>query len=275
MDLHPPYEGDTVEILEAGTGHGALTLHLAQAIHNFNPPVPEASPEKQESGDAPSTDNDELTKWKGSRKAIIHTVDISAKHSKHATKIVRGFRRGIYAGDVDFHVGDLPDFFSSQSNNRKQYLSHVILDMPSPEDRLGLVCEHLKDDGRLLIFNPSVTQMVDCVERITLDGLPLHLERVVEMAGVFAGPRDWDIRIAKIKNPQLLKTEDEQPVVERQPGFLGRLSKAMSRWLSPKPASAPDTGKLRNYAFICRPKAGDRVAVGGFVGVWRRKRDDE
>ena len=35
FDQGPPFE-----ILEAGTGHGALTLHLAREIHGANPPIP-------------------------------------------------------------------------------------------------------------------------------------------------------------------------------------------------------------------------------------------
>lgn len=51
LDLNPPSpisnteNGETLEIFEAGTGHGALTLHLARAIHAANMPAP-AIPEK-------------------------------------------------------------------------------------------------------------------------------------------------------------------------------------------------------------------------------------
>lgn len=52
LDIHPPIDPEVhtrngpLEIFEAGTGHGALTLYLARAIHGLNPPPPPLPPRK-------------------------------------------------------------------------------------------------------------------------------------------------------------------------------------------------------------------------------------
>lgn len=280
LDLHPPYPGEKLEILEAGTGHGSLTLHLAQAIHNSNPPLrldpSTESAATQDGNENQYTGNhNELTQWKATRGAVIHTLDISAKHSEHARNIIKNFRNGIYFGDIDFHIGDLPNFFDSYHSDRKQFLSHVILDMPSAEERLALASRHLKVDGKLLVFNPSVTQITECVRRVSQEAIPLQLERVIELAGSFSGGREWDVRIAKIKSPKkegLNTTEDSTPST-KSASILSRFSSIFSQiWLG-KSNIAHTVEK--NWAVVCRPKAGDRIPVGGFIGLWRRKLDNE
>jgi tRNA (adenine57-N1/adenine58-N1)-methyltransferase len=264
LDLHPPYQGSKIQILEAGTGHGALTLYLAQAIQNFNPPTVTESYQSKK-----------LSDWKANRKAIIHTVDISAKHSEHAQKIVQNFRNGIYIGNVDFHVGDLPEFFANYESNCNQFLTHVILDMPSSDEKLGIVAEHLQVDGKLLVFNPSVSQIMDCVERITQERIPLRLERVLELAGSFSGGREWDIRITKIRKSRQSWKASEGSTSEATPkSILSQLWFWVSG-LFPGQKSITPILPERQFAIVCRPKAGERIPVGGFVGVWRRLRDDE
>jgi tRNA (adenine57-N1/adenine58-N1)-methyltransferase catalytic subunit len=222
-----------------------------------------------------STDEEELSQWKTTRNAVIHTVDISQKHSDHAQKIVRGFRNGVYRRDIDFYVGDLPYFFANHKSYQKQFLTHVILDMPSAERQLGLVAEHLQTDGKLLVFNPSITQIVECIEHITQHGIPFHLERVIELAGSFSGGREWDVRIAKIKRPKAELSPKTSTTPANSTSFWSQLSAYLSSFWNignKQPLPAPQE---RNWAVVCRPKAGERIPVGGFVGIWRRKHDDE
>ncbi|KAI5810811.1 adenine-N(1)--methyltransferase [Pyronema omphalodes] len=133
LDIHvdagatPP-----LEIFEAGTGHGSLTLALARAIHagNSHIDVPNIRGKKVTTEAAQSTETAETPTatetvdavaetntsteaekpinydWKSQRGAVIHTLDISATHSEHARKVVGGFRRGMYKRDVEFYVGD-------------------------------------------------------------------------------------------------------------------------------------------------------------------------
>ncbi|KAE9987772.1 hypothetical protein EG328_001587 [Venturia inaequalis] len=109
LDLHPPVPEDTIyddnplQILEVGTGQGSLTLHIAKAIHGYN----ESARLKASSNvtdDKPGLEDD-------TRKAILHTTDVVEKHAQHAKKIVQGFRHGLYASNVDFHIGTMEDFF--------------------------------------------------------------------------------------------------------------------------------------------------------------------
>jgi tRNA (adenine57-N1/adenine58-N1)-methyltransferase len=149
LDIHvdassnPIRSEPPLEILEAGTGHGALTLHISRAIHAANPPIPRVAQifNEEEPEDAvylgesmEDMDHTAAASWRDNRRAILHTLDISSKHSKHAKKIVEGFRDGIYAGNVDFHVGDVSDWIANQKATRKTeepFLSHVFLDLPN------------------------------------------------------------------------------------------------------------------------------------------------
>jgi tRNA (adenine57-N1/adenine58-N1)-methyltransferase catalytic subunit len=270
--------------LEAGTGHGALTLHLARAIHGANPPLPlnviaaPPAPEISDKNETPAEaakpimgeESLEMQCWRAGRRAVVHTVDISEKHSTHARKVVKNFRHGMYYNNVDFHVGDIPDFFAFRKSPLRPFLSHVILDMPAPssDNRLSLVAQHLQVDGKLLVFNPSVTQIVDCIQAIKEQRLPLVLESVLELGGGSLGGREWDIRIAKIKSAQRELAASEAVV----PGFWESL---MGRLWSTRRRDIPDPKAQKDWAVVCRPKFNDRVVNGGFLGVWRRMREKE
>src|SRR5215469_15842918 len=98
LDLHPDSARDSkekdrrrLEILEAGTGHGGLTLHLARAIHAANPPapsIPDSSNNGQENDSADHT-YAAWMQWKGERRAVIHSIDVKERYSNHARNIVR------------------------------------------------------------------------------------------------------------------------------------------------------------------------------------------
>ncbi|KAG9189817.1 hypothetical protein G6011_06685 [Alternaria panax] len=268
----PPFE-----ILEAGTGHGALTLHLARAIHAANPPIPrvpsyvttEEEPEDavylgeslsdlQESG---------LESWKQARRAIIHTLDISSKHSKHAEKIVQGFRHGMYAANVDFHVGDVSEWIAKQKASRKTeepFLSHVFLDLPNATSHLANVAPALHVNGLLAVFNPSVTQIAECVQTIREQRMPYLLEQVIELgAGTI---REWDVRAVKPRAPKQ-DAQAKQPSEPSSDETLGSDIRQQARDIE----LAEDLDKQdEKYVMVCRPKAGQMAVGGGFLGLWRR-----
>ena len=50
--------------------------------------------------------------------ALLNTVDVNARHSKHAQTIVEGFRRGIYANDVKFYVANLAEWIDHHQRAR-------------------------------------------------------------------------------------------------------------------------------------------------------------
>jgi tRNA (adenine57-N1/adenine58-N1)-methyltransferase len=130
--------------------------------------------------------------WKDNRRAIVHTLDISSKHSKHAKKIVEGFRGGMYAGNTEFHVGDVSEWIADQKAKRgteEPFLTHVFLDLPNADQHLTNVAPSLHVNGMLAVFNPSITQIADCVEAIREQKMPYLLDQVIELgAGTI---REW------------------------------------------------------------------------------------
>jgi tRNA (adenine57-N1/adenine58-N1)-methyltransferase len=283
LDIHvdtpsgSPNTGPPLEILEAGTGHGALTLHLSRAVHAGNPPVPrtpsyvtnEEEPEDAVYLGESMLDLQEsaLSLWKQNRRAIIHTLDISSKHSAHAKKIVQGFRHGMYAGNVDFHVGDVSEWIANQRASRKTeepFLTHVFLDLPNATSHLANVAPALHVNGLLAVFNPSITQIAECVEAIREHKMPYLLDQVIELgAGTI---REWDVRAVKPRAPKR-NAQPEQPSEplsdeseDSEVGQEGRdneLKEALNK-------------QEEKHVMVCRPKAGQQVVGGGFLGLWRR-----
>ena len=286
LDIHVDRPSGTsdntpsLEILEAGTGHGALTLHLARAIHAGNPPLPKLAfyQSQEEEAEDPVYEGDSLSdlqestleSWKKDRRAIVHTLDISSKHSKHAKKIVEGFKGGMYASNVDFHVGDVSPWIDQQKAARgtdEPFLSHVFLDMPNADRQLVNVAPVLHVNGLLAVFNPSITQIVDCVEIIRKHRMPYLLDQVIELgAGTI---REWDVRAVR---PRATLTQaDEQASAEagitaaQEPLDPVKGEEARDEELAKDLAKNSD-----NWAMVCRPKAGQQVVGGGFLGLWRR-----
>lgn len=324
LDIHVsppcPTDGATfpLEILEAGTGHGALTLHLARAIHAANAPPPrsaatqpssssaasdtettssstieEAEEAEDVSYDAPlaepaTTAADPYEAWRKSRRAVIHTIEISAKHSEQAQRTVSRFRRGMYAHSVDFHVGDVSDWITSQLSSHgttgrgMEFLSHVFLDLPAAEEKLELVAKAMRVDGMLAVFNPSITQIGECVTRIKELKLPFHLEQVVELGP----PRLWDLRVVRPRSVDRLENARGEKRLSIKSGEEGVESageegaEGSAEGMSDGDVTARDLEQAEElekkqgaWKMVCRPKVGERVVGGGFLGVWRRMRD--
>ncbi|KNG47372.1 S-adenosyl-L-methionine-dependent methyltransferase [Stemphylium lycopersici] len=273
LNTEPPFE-----ILEAGTGHGALTLHLSRAIHAGNPPIPSA-PSYTGSQDEPEDavylgesvsdlQDSYLESWKQNRRAIVHTLDISSKHSQHAKKIVQGFRHGIYAGNVDFHVGDVSDWIAKQQASRRTqqpFLNHVFLDLPNATAHLANVAPALHVNGLLAVFNPSITQIAECVEAIREQKMPYILDQVIELgAGTI---REWDVRAVKPR-ATLKKADAEQPSESSTSESPDSESEQAAR--DSELEQDLDREEEDKWAMVCRPKAGQQVVGGGFLGLWRR-----
>lgn len=134
---------------------------------------------------------------------------------------MRGFRRGLYAGNVDFHVGHVEDWIAEQIRERSSssssltptmsstttsitkiepFLSYAILDMPSANQRIAHVAPILRPNGLLAVFMPSITQIGECVQIIRQQKLPFVLERAVELGTGLSSGRLWDVRMAMKKS---------------------------------------------------------------------------
>ncbi|KAI5808781.1 S-adenosyl-L-methionine-dependent methyltransferase [Peziza echinospora] len=264
LDLHvdpPPHPSSTesrlppLEILEAGTGHGSLTIALARAIHAANPAQPPPG-----SG-LPAEP----------RNAIIHTTDASEKYSKHAQGIISRFRRGMYRPHIDFYTGTPEEFIETQfklrsakeeavgtaattSLNpdfdpaRKAFLSVIVLDLPSPEEYLKLCEEALLPEGQLGIFCPHITQIANLVKMAKLKDIRLAPVKIIEFAN--GGAREWAVRLAKVRNPRPLKTKASEDGADGE-----------------ETDSAP---KAERWEMICRPKVGEMVVGGGFFVLFKK-----
>lgn len=273
----------TRQYLEAGTGHGSLTLQIARAIHAANE-------KSRETGDL------------SLRGAILHSVDRNVVHSRTGRVNVRDFRRGLYYGDVEFHIAEsveawlkkygtywarqgvvgpgfrplFPEYnppnaedsvskeeggvekeeelLSKQEEEKGEketveelvkqedqeddesfespgaFLSGAFLDLPSPESSIKTVAQCLIVDAPLIVFTPSISQILNVVKMISQDEtVDLTLVNAVElMPGIAGGSmRAWDIRHSVIR-----ATGEE--------------------------------------AVVCRPRVGDSVAGGGFVAKFHK-----
>ncbi|KAI4841389.1 adenine-N(1)--methyltransferase-like protein [Aureobasidium sp. EXF-8845] len=286
FDLHPSAaeDGEKIEVLEAGTGHGALTLHLSRAIHGANSQPPKPVPVSEivedqsalESGSndqQPESDN-ALATWKVSRKAVIHTIDISPKYSKHAAKIVAGYRHGRYADNVDFHVGDASEWIKSEHVRRASedpFLTHAFLDLPATHDHLSAVASALQNDGTLIVFNPSITQILDCIAKIKRENIPLFLDQTLELGNNGgSGGKPWDLRAVKPRASSKVQSTEASSDTAQSSG-----SEASEESITRDPAQALKEAKPEDpdWTFVCRPKVGERVIGGGFLGVFRKMND--
>jgi tRNA (adenine57-N1/adenine58-N1)-methyltransferase len=289
LDLHPTTpdleeknsSDERLEIFEAGTGHGALTLNLSRAIHGANtcPPMASGNDTICNTIDTPvnaqgrdptepedsATLNDDLQGWRDNRRAVIHTLDCSLKHSRYAEKTIKKFRDGLYYNNIDFHVGSIKEYISDRlvHSQGKPFLDHAILDLPACHEYMGITGTALKHNGSLLVFCPSITQINTAVLHCKSNGFPLYLENVLELgAGAGVGGREWDVRPVRPRafmkaRAEEQKTRGEDAVVEHSEDLDSRKD---------------DESRTDNdgWELVCRPKVGVRVQGGGFVAQWRK-----
>jgi len=294
-----PERGPSLEILEAGTGHGSLTLHLARAIHAANspspflpqavpPPIAGADAENQSQAEPTDSSSSEYDAWRKTRRAVVHTLDISREHSLAARKVVRGFRQGIYAGNVDFNVGSIDRFIDSECHRRGvagKVFHHILLDLPGVHAYITKAAQGLKPDGTLIVFCPSVTQIAQCVEVIRKQKLPLSYQEVIELGAGYGGGKQWDVRLSKARKARTVQDDKvyATAVVKSEgavmsSGFFGFLRGLFRGGAPDKPEPTKNIQEAvedETWYTVCRPSVGHRVVGGGFVGVWRRKKDWE
>lgn len=233
LDIHatPFYETDdpksatspTLEILDSGTGHGALTLHIAKAIASANPPPLNLQiPTRSQTSGAQTIDPAEHEEghqmaqawaaWKQTRRAVVHTVEDIAATSRHAEKVVQGFRQGLYWPHVDFHRAEVGQWVESQLAGRggEPFLNYVFLDLPNVQQRLQECFTAMRDGAKVLIFVPSITQVCECVKMIKTSQMRMTVENVVELGEGISNGRKWDVRAV---TPRRLSTpKQQQPV---------------------------------------------------------------
>jgi tRNA (adenine57-N1/adenine58-N1)-methyltransferase len=239
-----------MRVFECGTGHGALTLHLARALLAA----------------APSA----LWRLFGLRRGPRHaltTLDRSAQHSAHARRTVAAFRRGIYLEPVTFHVGEPAAFLAARPGVT---YTHAVLDVPGADALLAPLAAHLEPGAPLLLFAPSVTQILDAV-------------RVVRGAADAGGAVDDTPAPMATEAPDTppAPMATEAPDRRLAPTAPTRLPLLLERVLELGPAvgvggRAWDVVEVRARNAgrallpVVRPAVGARLVGGGFVACFRR-----
>jgi hypothetical protein len=227
-----------------------------------------------------------LQEWRRSRRAVIHSVEISPTYSKHAqTKVVAGFRRGLYSPHIDFHVANVNDWIGGQLETRdhQPFLSYVFLDMPNSHAHLQRVVSAMKDHALIAVFVPSITQIGECVREIKMNFLPLRMEKVLELGDGISNGRLWDVRLAFKKARDAIDESSLTGLGEGDEDEAIRGEQDIENKISPTPDAQDNDGALPSSrpgfrehvpneepVMVCRPKVGERVIGGGFVGLWRR-----
>lgn len=198
--------------LEAGTGNGSLTLAICHLIHGANALA-------RHVGD-PSL-----------RGAVLHSVDRNKTHQENGERNVANYKRGRFLGDVEFSIAELP--LEWVQNFKESLTLHgVFLDLPDPHLYLQDLAPVLALEGTLVVFCPSITQLLKCKQTLSEKKVYLTLIRALELPpGNGGGTREWDVSSAVTKA----------------------------------------TGERVD---VCRPKVGERVVGGGFIGVFKRKSVD-
>ncbi|THV53306.1 hypothetical protein BGAL_0054g00170 [Botrytis galanthina] len=303
---------ETLEIFEAGTGAGSLTLHLARAIHGANtraPPIPrlpktsgKVTPDDDiyrlggDSGETNEKITDLYNEWRSQRRAVIHSLDADERYSRHAQRTVRNYRHGVYLPHIDFHVGSIHDYLSKRLEETKGvFLDHAILDIPGIQDEMEIVGKCMKPDGRLITWCPSITQHMKCLEIVKGKKLPFVLDRVLELGSQLStGGREWEVR--SVKPRALIRAEKKAKAEEMEREDRSNDPFAVDEWLTKisskevdevtsedvdtsesesvtvqaSTGEASDLTDMSGWEMICRPKVGDRITGGGFVGVWKK-----
>lgn len=149
---------------------------------------------------------------------------------------------------------------------------HILLDLPGTHHYIMKAAQALKPDGVLVVFSPSVTQIAQCVEVIRKNKLPLSYDQVIELGAGYGGGKQWDVRLVAPRPPKSSKKVASEKPPKPQSGFFGFLGRIFGR---SEPAPAAKAIEEEPAFTVCRPLVGHRVVGGGFVGVWRRKKNWE
>ncbi len=230
----------------------------------------------------------EVIKKTWQRQAVIHSLEISPHHSRDAKKLVEGFRQGQYADDVEFYVDEVSTWIDQQIASRgqhtseiaeKAFLSHIILDLPVSYRHLEKAVSVLRVNGTLLVFNPSITQIIACVKEIKSKIIPLELDRVLEVGYAMAGGREWDIRAVK---PRGLVRAERENIINMNEVTTSIRSNSEEEILTEDEDVGTRTKDEETaeelvkeeigWEIVCRPKVNERWSGGGFVGVWKKMR---
>lgn len=128
---------------------------------------------------------------------------------------------------------------------------------------MGIVSNALKENGFLLVFVPSISQIIKALLRARSEGSPLVLDHVLELGGMIGtGGREWDVR--PVKPRARVRAESAETSSFDNHNIIEQLDDSTQLDLN------SSISNLQGWEMVCRPKVGLRTTNGGFVGVWRK-----
>lgn len=166
LDLEPGHN-----VLEAGTGNGSLTLHLARAVAGGGDTV-----------------------------GKVDTFDIRREHSRTAQRHVQKFSRGRYDPIVNFHVGSVGDKLVEMMEPQEHF-DGIALDMPEPSEQIPKILPYLRNDRFIVCYLPNMTQVLALGQFI--EEFPLVMEDCLEVDW-----KEWEVRSTHIRSK--VKEEEQK-----------------------------------------------------------------
>lgn len=162
----------------------------------------------------------------------VYTLDNNARHVTAARDMIAGYRLGLLLPRIEFiepHV-DLETWLSTPDPRRNEPFDGAVLDLPESHLHVAGVAAMLRRGAGLVVFSPSITQIVQLIEHVdmlnrTHESLRLLPIDCYELAESYMRP--WDVRTVQTRAD----------------------------------------GKT---ATVCRPRVGDRTQGGGFLCLLHR-----
>lgn len=157
------------------------------------------------------------------------------------------------------------------------FLSHIIIDTQSSHKQIELASKYLLPGGKIITFNPSITQIGECTELIKRLDLSLDQETVLELGQNISGGKVWDVRavtprIEERRIEQARLKEAKRRVVESADEGQAEVD-ALSSVEAVEEEAAKKAVEEQKFVMVCRPKVGKLIIGGGFLGVWRKTAD--
>jgi hypothetical protein len=137
---------------------------------------------------------------------------------------------------------------------RGAFLSYASLDLPNVHDELSSICDALLPSAKLAVFTPSISQIAECQKTVEKSRLQMSMLKVVELGDGISTGRVWDVRYTTPR--AVTKSLEEMKSMEVSE------EEAQGESLEEKPRNEQER------VLVCRPRVGERIVGGGFVGIW-------
>ncbi|KAJ1966739.1 hypothetical protein IWQ62_002278 [Dispira parvispora] len=198
-------------VLEAGTGAGALTMHLARAVGIQLPnPTPTFLTHNPSDHQTVNQDHDIATlRW-----GQVDTVETRPDHFQKAQRWVQQFQRGHLLPWIRWYQGSLSEWLNhltkestaTATTSSVKIYDGVVLDLPTPWYYLLEVAPFLKPGRFLVCYLPNMSQVLDLLKHINNNPAlrcQFATENVLEVAW-----KRWQVKPTLVRNPVVAPSPD-------------------------------------------------------------------